>query len=114
MKSLLSDTMLEQVAARFRTLGEPMRLRILQVLEGGEKTVSEVVAQTAASQPNVSQHLQELYRAGLVGRRKSGNRVHYWIADPVVFSLCELVCAGAEGKARLEHLVDQSAQRGQA
>ena len=96
MTSRMSPARLEQVAARFRALGEPMRLRILQVLAAGEKSVGDIVAETAASQPNVSQHLQELYRTGLVGRLKAGSRVHYWIAEPFVFQLCDLVCTATE------------------
>ena len=101
-KRPMNEAMLERVAARFRTLGEPMRLRLLQALESGEKTVGEMVALTAASQPNVSQHLQELFQAGLVGRRKAGTSVFYWIADPLVFRLCDLVCTGTEVAVRNE------------
>lgn len=95
----LSDRMLEKVAARFRTLGEPQRLRILQLLEGGERSVGELVDALHSGQPNVSRHLQTLYDAGLVGRRRSGASVLYRIADPSIFKLCEIVCRSAEREA---------------
>lgn len=98
----LSDKMIELIARRFRLLGDPTRLRILQALESGPKTVSGIVAVTDASQPNVSKHLQGLFEAGLVARSRSGNRVSYSIADPVIFKLCSLVCHSATQTARVE------------
>lgn len=90
----LPDAVLERVAERFRVLGEPMRIRLLQVLREGEASVSELQEATGASQQNVSQHLGVLLRAGIVGRRKRGNFSLYSIVDPVVFGLCDEVCEG--------------------
>ena len=87
--------MLELVAKRFRLLGEPIRLRILQMLEPGERTVNEVVEALEANQSNISKHLGILFDGGLVGKRRDGNSIYYFIADPVVFKLCELVCRSA-------------------
>ncbi len=98
----LSDRMLEVVAARFRALGEPLRLRILQVLEAGEAAVGEIVERLEASQSNVSRHLQSLYEAGLVGRRREGSNILYSIADPAVLKICRIVCERAEEDARHE------------
>jgi DNA-binding transcriptional ArsR family regulator len=91
--------MLDTVAARFRTLGEPQRLRILQLLEAGERTVGEIADALGAQQPNVSRHLQTLYEAGIVGRRRSGTSVIYSISDPTIFRLCEIVCRSAQREA---------------
>jgi DNA-binding transcriptional ArsR family regulator len=96
----LTDAMIERVARRFRAMGEPQRLRILQVLEEGPRTVGEVVAELNGNQPNVSRHLQELYDAGLLRRRRERNSVYYSIADPVVHQLCHLVCECAENEAK--------------
>lgn len=96
----LSDQMIELVAQRFQILGEPQRLRILQALEPGERTVGEIVEIVAGNQPNISKHLQVLHVTGLVGRRRRGNSIYYSIADPVVFRLCELVCRSAADRAR--------------
>jgi DNA-binding transcriptional ArsR family regulator len=84
--------MIDLVARRFQVLGEPCRLRILQTLERGPKTVSQIVAHLQGNQPNISKHLQILFDSGLVGRERSGNSIFYSIADPVVFRLCDLVC----------------------
>ena len=95
----LSDRMLEVVAARFRILGEPQRLRILQVLQAGEKSVGEIVEAVGGQQSNTSRHLQALFDVRMVGRRRAGSSVLYWISDPDVFRLCEIVCHSAEQEA---------------
>ncbi len=84
--------LLDSVARRFRLLGEPSRLRILQLLEDGERSVGEIASALGSTQPNVSKHLQALYDGALVGRRREGNSIFYFIADPDIFKLCDLVC----------------------
>lgn len=96
MPRRLNDEALELVASRFKVLAEPMRLRILNALREGERTVTELVEETGAGQANVSKHLGLLYRQGVVARRKEGLTVHYRIADATIFELCELVCASLE------------------
>jgi DNA-binding transcriptional ArsR family regulator len=96
----LSDTMTEVVAQRFRLLGEPMRLRILQLLEERELPVNEIVDALQSSQPNVSKHLQALCQGGLISRRRNGLNIYYAIADPMVFKLCDLVCRSATEQIR--------------
>lgn len=95
----MHDKMIDLVARRFQVLGEPCRLRILQALEHGPKTVNQVVARLQGNQPNISKHLQILFDCGLVSRKRAGNSIFYSIADPVVFRLCELVCRSAARRA---------------
>ena len=108
----MSDKMLDLVARRFRTLGEPYRLRILQELETGEKSVGELVAMLDGNQPNVSKHLQILSDAGLIGRRREGTSIFYAISDPMVFKLCALVCSSEAKKSQREWEALTVAQRG--
>ncbi len=89
---------LKLVSERFKTLAEPMRLELLHALKGGEKTVSELVAETGAGQANVSKHLGLLHRHGWIDRRKNGLNVYYRISDPMVFQLCDLVCSSIEAE----------------
>ena len=84
------------VAHRFAVLAEPMRLRLLQAMFAGEKSVGELVEATGGTQANVSRHLQTMIRAHLLSRRKEGLQVFYAIADPTIFKLCTLVCGGLE------------------
>ncbi len=88
----LSPEALDLVAARFKLLGEPMRLRLLQALHDGERNVTELVEATGATQANASKHLGLLCDAGILRRRKEGMHVFYAIGDPMVFELCSLVC----------------------
>jgi len=88
----------ELIAARFQLLAEPARLRILHMLTEGEKNVGEIIRQTGLEQANASKHLALLLREGIVGRRKSGLFVYYFITDPTVFRLCDVVCKGLEKK----------------
>jgi DNA-binding transcriptional ArsR family regulator len=83
---------LELVAARFRVLGEPNRLRLLAELQEQERCVNELVEATGLTQANVSRHLQALMQSGLLSRRKAGLQVFYGIAEPKIFELCDLVC----------------------
>jgi DNA-binding transcriptional ArsR family regulator len=84
---------LELVAARFRAMGEPLRLRILQQLERGEQSVSALAQSVGSTQPNVSKHLKVLQEAGMLKRRQQGNAVFYSIADAMVFELCDMICS---------------------
>ena len=90
----LPDALVELIAQRFRVIGEPMRIRLLDALRDGPLTINELRAALGASQQNVSKHVGVLARAGIVGREKDGNRVRCFIADESVFALCELVCGG--------------------
>lgn len=90
----LPAALVERVAERFRVLGEPMRISLLEAMRDDEMSVKELQEATGASQQNVSQHLGVLMRAGIVSRRKDGNFSRYSISDPVVFSLCDEVCGG--------------------
>lgn len=88
---LLSENQLEQVALRFRLLGEPMRLRILQAVCRKPCMVNEIVAAVGATQANVSKHLSLLAGAGILARQKEGQRVYYGMKDQLALQLCALV-----------------------
>jgi DNA-binding transcriptional ArsR family regulator len=90
----LPAPLVELIAERFRVLGEPMRIRLLDALRKSPATVQELQVATGASQQNVSKHLGLLLRSGLVARSKEGNFSRYSIADEGVFELCEQVCGG--------------------
>src|ERR1035441_3902201 len=91
--------LVELIAERFRVLGEPMRIRLLDALRDAPATVQQLQQATGASQQNVSKHLGVLLRSGLVSRRKEGTFSLYAIADNGVFDLCEQVCGGMRSRA---------------
>jgi DNA-binding transcriptional ArsR family regulator len=84
----------ELIAARLRVIGDPTRIRILDLLREDELTVTEVTDALGTSQQNASKHLGVLLQAGIVARRKDGNTSIYSIADRGVYELCEQVCGG--------------------
>ena len=95
-KLTLTPATLTLIAERFKVLGEPARLQILNALRGGELTVGDLVERTALSQANVSKHLQVLHARGFVAREKDGLYVRYRLADKTVFQLCDIMCGHLE------------------
>ena len=90
----LPPLIVDAIATRFRALGEPMRVRILDQLRDGELTVGEIAERLGSTQQNISKHIGVLQRAGIVSRRRDGLRTPYAIADPTVLDLCSIVCGG--------------------
>ena len=82
----------ELAAELFGILSTPMRLRILSALCDQEKSVSELLAEIDTTQPNLSQHLNLLYRAGVLAKRKEGTQVIYRVQSEKAVMLCRTVC----------------------
>lgn len=98
----ISPRVLSRAAAVIRCLGHPLRLRLLEALETGEKTVSELQEYAGVSQPMVSQHLTVLKAHGVVDLRRAGPFAYYWIVEPKVTSILECIRAGECGGGALE------------
>lgn len=92
----LPDMLIELIAQRLRVIGEPMRIKLLDALRDGPKTVGELVEHVDSSQQNVSKHLGVLHQAGIITRTKERNFVRYSVVDESVFELCEQVCGGLQ------------------
>ncbi|HNV88746.1 MAG TPA: metalloregulator ArsR/SmtB family transcription factor [Methylotenera sp.] len=92
----------EYVAKYFKALAEPMRLKVLNALQDGEKNVSQLTEMSGGTQANVSKHLSLLAQHGLVKRESRGNCVYYSIADSSVYELCDLVCGQISNRMALE------------
>ena len=88
----LSNEALQQVAAYFQVLSEPTRLQILNLLRDGERNVGELAELCGYTSANISRHLTQLTRHGLVSRESRGTSVYYRIADDQIYALCDLVC----------------------
>lgn len=106
----LPEALVELIAQRFRVIGEPMRIRLLDTLRDEPLTITELTERLGATQQNVSKHIGVLAQAGIIGREKDGNRVRCFIADETIFELCELVCGGMrEQVAELDQLLSGGA-----
>lgn len=91
-RATLTPRTIDLVAERFRALGEPARLVILQALRDGERCVTDLEADTGLNQANLSRHLAVLSATGMVRRRKDGLFAYYALADANVLRLCEIMC----------------------
>lgn len=87
-----SDEVFELAAEIFRVMSAPMRLKIISCLCNGEKNVSQLLEEIKTTQPNMSQHLNTLYQAGMIGRRREGVQIFYRIINDRVVTLCRAVC----------------------
>jgi DNA-binding transcriptional ArsR family regulator len=98
-KTRLTPEKIDLVAERFRALGEPARLHVMNALRAGERTVGELAEETGLGTANLSKHLQLLHALGFVTRRKEGLFVHYALAGDDVFRLCDIMCGRLEEEA---------------
>ena len=87
-----SDKTFESAADLFRVMSAPMRLKIINCLCSGEKNVSYLLTKINTTQPNMSQHLNTLYQAGILGKRRDGVQIFYHIADRRIVPICQAVC----------------------
>ena len=108
----LPEPLVDLIARRFRVLGEPTRIKLLDLLRERGATVTELHEALGASQQNVSKHLGVLLQAGIVTRTKEGTSARYSIADDGVFDLCEHVCGGLRRQlTELDALLPAGVQR---
>ena len=95
-KKPLSPAQLVAVSRLFAALAEPSRLSLLHALQAGPLTVSELIEACGMKQANVSKHLAALAQGGLIKRHKVGTSIYYAVADPAVYTLCDVVCASVQ------------------
>lgn len=91
-------------AALFRTLGHPARVRILELLREGERTVGSLQDALELDSGGTSQHLAALRRVGVVESRREGTSVHYRASCPEVFDLLDA------GKALIARALQEQQQ----
>jgi DNA-binding transcriptional ArsR family regulator len=94
-----SDQVFDLAAELFRVMSAPLRLKIISSLCDGEKNVSELLGGISTTQPNMSQHLNTLYQAGVLGKRRDGVQIYYRIVNQRVVTLCRAVCTQIAAEA---------------
>lgn len=95
----------------FRILGHPVRVRILELLRDGERTVGDLQNELQMDSSGTSQHLGVLRRHGILDSRREGTSVYYTVRDPRIFQLLEvsrqiLTSSLTESQAVLDELAD--------
>ncbi len=88
----IDQRQLNRMATLFATLSDPARLRILQSLRGGPRSVGDIHRSCRLKQANTSKHLRVLREARLVSPQREGTTVRYAISEPFIFGLCDLAC----------------------
>jgi DNA-binding transcriptional ArsR family regulator len=91
-KSADLDVMFDLAAETFRVMSAPMRLKIINCLCSEEKNVGQLLDEIDTTQPNMSQHLNTLFKAKILGRRREGVQIYYRIINERVVTLCRAVC----------------------
>ena len=86
------DQMFDLAAETFRVMSAPMRLKIINCLCNEEKNVGQLLEEINTTQPNMSQHLNTLFKAKILGRRREGVQIYYRIINDRVVTLCRAVC----------------------
>ena len=86
------ETVLKDAAEIFGLLSAPMRLHIISALCHGEKNVGQLIEAVKTTQPNMSQHLNLLYRKGILSKRRKGVQIYYAIADDQIVHICQTMC----------------------
>jgi DNA-binding transcriptional ArsR family regulator len=86
------DEVFDKAADLFAVMSTPIRLRIISALCRGEKNVGQLLENIGVAQPNMSQHLNILFRSGVLGKRRQGAQVFYRIADETAAKVCWAVC----------------------
>ena len=86
------DVMFDLAAETFRVMSAPMRLKIINCLCNEEKNVGQLLEEIDTTQPNMSQHLNTLFKAKILGRRRDGVQIYYRIINERVVTLCRAVC----------------------
>lgn len=92
-----------RAAKLFGVLATPVRLKIIGELCACETNVTDLLNVVKVSQPNMSQHLSVLFKAGIVSRRRNGASVIYALANPSVVSICQAVCMGMGSEVAKSH-----------
>ena len=92
------DAVFAVVARHFSLLSEPTRLKILHAICRDERSVSQIVTATGATQTNVSRHLALMHQAGVVTRRRDGSAVFYRVDNPEFVEICRNVCIQIAGR----------------
>lgn len=86
------ERLFEVVSGYFGLLAEPTRLKILNAVCDGERSVTDIVERVGSTQTNVSRHLNLMYGKGVLKRRRAGALSFYSIADPNVIAFCRTAC----------------------
>lgn len=103
VKGDAADQLFDLAAEMFRVMSAPMRLKIINCLCDSEKNVGQLLDEINTTQPNMSQHLNTLFKAKILGRRREGVQIYYRVVNERLVSLCRAMCAQIAIDSKLPH-----------
>ncbi len=86
-----NDSFYEYYSLICRTITTPSRLKILEAIGLKKMNVSQIYEATGLSRSNLSNHLGALYKIGILGREKVGNYIYYYIAQPEILNVMDMM-----------------------
>ena len=92
----ISSEFMQNAARVLKTLGHPDRIKIVEYLEDGEKTVGQIHRELKMQQPIVSQHLKVMHDRGIVINRQEGTRFFYALANEFIFKILDCMADAQE------------------
>jgi DNA-binding transcriptional ArsR family regulator len=95
---------LSTVCDKIKTLGHPLRIQIVERLEKGDSSVSEIMNYIGVSQPVTSQHLLLMKRKGILKSHRKGNSIVYSIKDAMTIGLHSCLRRSQEKNSQENHL----------
>lgn len=88
----MADEIINKLTADFlKSMAHPVRVKVINMLEPGERCVCELVEGIDIEQSNLSQHLAVMKRQGLIDSRKEGTKVFYRVTTPAVLEVLRAV-----------------------
>jgi DNA-binding transcriptional ArsR family regulator len=105
------ERLFERVSGYFALLSEPTRLKILNAICDGERSVSDIVERTGASQTNVSRNLNLMFGRGVLARRREGTMTYYSVADENMINLCRAACVHVAASAEDKPITGKTLRR---
>jgi ArsR family transcriptional regulator len=90
-EAYMEEKVLELEAEILKTLAQPTRLKILELLRTGEKCICEIVPAINGEQSNISRHISLMQKSHLVTTRKDGVKVMVKVSDPRVFEILDSI-----------------------
>ncbi len=94
VRKILNDSQLERAAETLKAVSHPARLKIIEILEEGERSVTEIQDYLGITQSLTSQHLSNMRVRGVLKCRKNGSMVYYSIANPDVVKVIHCIRNG--------------------
>jgi len=88
---LPDEKYLEFKARLFKVVGDPNRLKILEILRAGDRCQCEIIPLIGQSQPTVSRHLRLLEESGLIVSSKEGTKIFYTTVDPHIYTMIDAI-----------------------